>query len=156
MVFFSQQVMGNASALMQSEDWAALIADARERNCYLDMDSLPKEFPRDPIPKELLGPRASTYSQGRYVSNARGFRSGGLRHRSYDLHMDSGSGTPSEDEEKSGAPVIPYRNGNYRSFRPALENSLDDFGKLGDKSRDAWQYGIQKKQSFPSALGKRD
>ncbi|OAP07360.1 hypothetical protein AXX17_AT2G14490 [Arabidopsis thaliana] len=41
-------VMGNASALMKSEDWAALISDARGRNCFMEMDSLPLDFP---IPK---------------------------------------------------------------------------------------------------------
>ncbi|CAL9223572.1 unnamed protein product, partial [Arabidopsis halleri] len=37
-------VMGNASALMKSEDWAALITDARGRNCFMEMDSLPLDF----------------------------------------------------------------------------------------------------------------
>ncbi|XAR48576.1 hypothetical protein NMG60_11031445 [Bertholletia excelsa] len=37
-------VVGNANTLVQSDDWAALIADAKARNCYLDMDSLPKDF----------------------------------------------------------------------------------------------------------------
>ena len=33
------QVIGNAAALMQSEDWAALIADAKERGCFVTMNS---------------------------------------------------------------------------------------------------------------------
>ncbi|XP_078436793.1 uncharacterized protein LOC144707525 [Wolffia australiana] len=37
-------VVGNASALMQSEDWAALIADAKARKCFMDVDSIPKDF----------------------------------------------------------------------------------------------------------------
>ncbi|KAL6493163.1 hypothetical protein OROGR_032922 [Orobanche gracilis] len=37
-------VMGNANALVQSDDWAALIADSKARNCYLDIESLPKDF----------------------------------------------------------------------------------------------------------------
>ncbi|KAE9468048.1 hypothetical protein C3L33_00037, partial [Rhododendron williamsianum] len=44
-------VMGNANSLMKSDDWAALITDAKARNCYLDMDSLPKDFI---LPKSLL------------------------------------------------------------------------------------------------------
>jgi hypothetical protein len=32
---FSMQVIGNASALVQSEDWAALLADAKERGCFV-------------------------------------------------------------------------------------------------------------------------
>lgn len=33
------QVIGNAAALAQSEDWAALIADAKERGCFVTMAS---------------------------------------------------------------------------------------------------------------------
>ncbi|KAG7584368.1 P-loop containing nucleoside triphosphate hydrolase [Arabidopsis suecica] len=43
-------VMGNASALMKSEDWAALITDARGRNCFMEMDSLPLDFPIPKVP----------------------------------------------------------------------------------------------------------
>jgi hypothetical protein len=57
--------MGNANALMQSDDWAALISDARARKCYADMDSLPKDFF---IPK---GP-AYTPLPGKASSNMRG------------------------------------------------------------------------------------
>ncbi|XP_042457876.1 uncharacterized ATP-dependent helicase C29A10.10c-like [Zingiber officinale] len=37
-------VIGNANALMHSEDWAALIADAKSRKCFIDTVSIPKEF----------------------------------------------------------------------------------------------------------------
>ncbi|MCO5552817.1 hypothetical protein L7F22_006334 [Adiantum nelumboides] len=40
-------VVGNAAALVQSEDWAALIADAKERGCFVSMTS--------PSVKGLLG-----------------------------------------------------------------------------------------------------
>lgn len=138
--------MGNANALIQSDDWAALIADAKTRNCYMDMDSLPKEFLAS---LSVKGP-AYNSSQGKISNNARGLRSAGPRHRSLDPHMESRSGTPSEDEEK-----IP-RNGNYRPFKPPLENSLDDFDQSGDKYRDAWQYGIQKKPNSGGIVTKRD
>lgn len=140
--------MGNANALTQSDDWAALIADARARKCYMDMDSLPKDF---------LVPKGPSYTPlpGKVLPNMRGLRSSGLRHRSLDMHMESRSGTPSEDDEKPGASVI-SRNGNYRPFKPALENSLDDFDQSGDRSRDAWQYGIQKKQNSSGAVAKRE
>ncbi|XVE95339.1 hypothetical protein REPUB_Repub02eG0088500 [Reevesia pubescens] len=149
-------VMGNANALVQSDDWSSLIADAKARNCYMDMDSLPKDFPKDLISKDFSGPRVLGYppSKGK-PSNMRGLRSAGPRHRSLDMHIDSRSGTPSEDEDKSVTSVI-SRNGNYRPFKPPMETSLDDFDQSGDKSRDAWQYGIQKKQSSAGALGKRD
>lgn len=130
--------MGNASSLMQSDDWAALITDAKARNSYMDMDSLPKDF--------LLSKGPSYTPLPGKVSNMRGLRSGGPRNRSLDMHPESRSGTPSEDDEKSSSSIM-SRNGNYRSLKPPLENSLDDFDHPGDKSREAWQYGIQKKQS---------
>ncbi|XP_021605934.1 helicase sen1 isoform X2 [Manihot esculenta] len=133
-------VMGNANSLVQSDDWAALINDAKARSCYMDMDSLPKEF------------FVSKGMQGK-STNTRGLRIGGPRHRSMDIHVESRSGTPSEDDDSSSATVI-SRNGSYRPFKPLMDNSLDDFDHLGDKSRDAWQYGVQKK---PSSSGiKRD
>lgn len=140
--------MGNANALVQSEDWAALIADAKARNCYMDMDSLPKDFlaskgpPYTPLP-------------GKVPPNMRGLRSAGPRYRSVDMHMESRSGPPSKDEEKIGTPVS-SRNGNHRPMRYSMENSLDDFEHVGDKSRDAWQYGVQKKPNSAGTVGKRD
>lgn len=139
--------MGNANALVQSDDWAALIADAKARKCYMDMDSLPKEF------LSLVSSKGAGYasSQGKILNNSRGLRSSaGPRHRSIDMHMESRSGTPSEDDEKS------FRNGHYRPFKPPLENSLDDFDQSGDRYRDAWQHGIQKKQSSGGVMMKRD
>ncbi|KAH1085266.1 hypothetical protein GYH30_017316 [Glycine max] len=141
-------VMGNANALLQSEDWAALINDAKSRNCYMDMDSLPKDF---------LVSKAPSYTSlpGKPSSNMRGMRSGGPRYRSMDMHMESRLGPPSEEDENMGAPVS-SRNGNLRQSRYSMENSLDDFEHGGDKSRDAWQYGIQKKQNSSGSMGKRD
>nr|KYP63681.1 putative helicase DDB-G0274399 [Cajanus cajan] len=143
-------VMGNANALVQSEDWAALINDAKSRNCYMDMDSLPKEF---------LVAKGPVYSSlpGKPASNMRGMRSGGPRYRSMDMHMESRLGAPpSEDDDNMGAPPVGSRNGNHRPTRFSMENSLDDFDHGGDKSRDAWQYGIQKKQNSSGTMGKRD
>ncbi|XP_033510211.1 probable helicase MAGATAMA 3 [Nicotiana tomentosiformis] len=137
-------VMGNANALVKSEDWAALIADAKTRKCYMDMDSLPKEF--------LLPRSASHAPPPTKMANNRGFRSG-LRHRIYDTHMESRSGTPSEDDEKPNA--LHVRNGSYRSSKPSQENSLDDFDQSADKSRDSWQYGIQRRQNT-AGIGRRD
>lgn len=134
--------MGNASTLVQSEDWAALIADAKTRECYMDMDSIPKDF---------MGPPPSAYGppQSRF-SNNRGLKRPGLRHRSYD-HMDSRS----EDDEKTNS-SFSSRNGNYRPFKSPTEGSLDDFDQSGDRSRDAWQHGIQKRPNSTPVTGKRD
>ena len=41
------------------------------------------------------------------------------------------------------------------SLRPGAD-SLDDFDQSTDKSRDAWQPGIQKKQNTAGIFGKRD
>ncbi|XP_057794535.1 helicase sen1-like [Salvia miltiorrhiza] len=70
-------VMGNANALVQSDDWAALIDDSKARSCYLDMDSLPKEF----IPET---PTYGAFSSK--LSGGRGLRSG-PRYRSYDSQV---------------------------------------------------------------------
>lgn len=66
--------MGNANALVQSDDWAALIADAKSRNCIMDMDSLPKDF---------LVPKGPAYAPlpGKGSSNMRSLRSSGPRFR---------------------------------------------------------------------------
>ncbi|KVH98564.1 helicase sen1 [Cynara cardunculus var. scolymus] len=142
-------VMGNASTLVQSDDWAALIADAKTRECYMDMDSLPKDFLAPKVSPPVYGPPQARFS------NMRGLKRPGLRHRSYD-HMESRSGTPSEDDEKTNSSFAP-RNGNYRPFKPPTENnSLDDFDQSGDRSRDAWQHGIQKRPNSTPVTGKRD
>ncbi|XP_028801319.1 helicase sen1 [Neltuma alba] len=67
-------VMGNANALVQSDDWAALIADAKSRNCLMDMDSLPKDF---------VVPKGPAYAPlpGKGSSNMRSLRSSGPRFR---------------------------------------------------------------------------
>ncbi|EPS63203.1 hypothetical protein M569_11584, partial [Genlisea aurea] len=101
-------VMGNASALVQSDDWAALIDDAKSRGCYLDMDSLPKDF----VPEPSSG--YGEFSSNKVSSGGRGLRSSsGLRYRSsLDSHVDnSRSGTPSEEDEK---PTAASRNGSFR------------------------------------------
>ncbi|KAK9073014.1 hypothetical protein SSX86_007336 [Deinandra increscens subsp. villosa] len=138
-------VMGNASALVKSEDWAALIADAKTRECYTDMDSIPKDFmgPKVP-PPPVYGPPQARFS------NMRGLKRPGLRNRSYD-HMESRS----EDDEKSNS-SFPSRNGNYRPFKQPVDGSLDDFDQSGDRSRDAWQHGIQKRPNSTPVTGKRD
>ncbi|KAL1367106.1 uncharacterized protein [Arachis hypogaea] len=141
-------VMGNANALVQSDDWAALITDAKSRNCYMEMDSLPKDF---------MVSKGPTYTPlpGKASSNMRGMRSGGQRFRGMEAHGEPRMGAPCEDDEKMGAPAS-FRNGNHRSSRYPMENSLDDFDHMGDKSRDSWQYGAQKKQNSAGNGGKRD
>lgn len=139
-------VMGNANALVKSDDWSSLIKDAKARNCYMDMDSLPKDF---------VLPKSSPYPSYQAKNpSSRGMRTG-LRHRPYDVHMESRSGTPSEDDEKTNSSSI-LRNGSYRSLKLPIENSLDDFDQSSDKSRDAWQYGVQKKHNSAGAMGKRE
>lgn len=140
--------MGNANALIQSDDWAALVADAKSRNCYMDMEALPKDF------LVLKGPSYAPLP-AKVLSNARGLRSAGPRHRTLDMHMESRSGAQTEEDEKLNAAAM-YRNGNYRSYKPSFDNSLDDVDQSGDKSRDSWQYAIQRKQNPSGLVAKRD
>ncbi|XP_030548808.1 uncharacterized ATP-dependent helicase C29A10.10c-like [Rhodamnia argentea] len=141
-------VMGNANALIQSDDWAALIADAKARNCYMDMDSVPKEFY---IPK---GPTLAPLP-GKAPLNSRGLRSSG-RHRSTDMHTEPRSAVAAEDDEKLPASLV-SRNGNFRPLKPPVENSLEGVDQVGDRSRESWQYGAQKKQQSSSGpVWKRD
>ncbi|GAB2263542.1 hypothetical protein Droror1_Dr00025676 [Drosera rotundifolia] len=92
-------VMGNASSLMLSEDWAALIADAKSRNCYMDMDSLPKDFLAHKEP--FYTPYSSKFSSVKMS------RQGGSRSRSSDTPMEAKQGPV--DEQK------PNGSSNYRS-----------------------------------------
>ncbi|PKA50751.1 putative helicase MAGATAMA 3 [Apostasia shenzhenica] len=126
-------VVGNANALMQSDDWAALINDAKARKCFMDIDSLPKDF---------MGVKGSSYTAGKSSNNTRSFRSSGPRQRHIDMMPEVRSGTPSEDEEKLGS--LSSRNGSHRSSTKSGENSFDETGHSGDKSRD---YGIPKRQN---------
>ena len=133
--------MGNANALMQSDDWAALIRDAKLRNCFKDMDC---------IPKELLILKGSTHSPEKASSNdIRSLRISGQRQRQLDMHLETKSGTPSEDEDRSNNFI--RRNGSYRDIKPP-DNSLDDLGHSSDRSRDAMQYGLAKRQNTSGDL----
>lgn len=85
-------VMGNANALIQSDDWAALIADAKARNCYMDMECLPKDFLMSKGP-------AHTSFPSRFSSGPRGMRPGALRPRSFDMPTEYRPGTVSEEEK---------------------------------------------------------
>lgn len=84
--------MGNANALMKSDDWAALITDAKARNCYLDMDALPKDF--------LInkGPSHNSFPS-KFASGGRGLRPGGPRPRLFDMHTESKPGPVLEEEK---------------------------------------------------------
>ncbi|OIW17097.1 hypothetical protein TanjilG_20201 [Lupinus angustifolius] len=95
-------VMGNANALVQSDDWAALINDAKSRNCYKEMDSLPKDF-------MVSKGSAHTPLPGKGSSNMRGLRSAAPRYRPMDMHMESRLAAPSEDDDKM-SPQVSSRN----------------------------------------------
>ncbi|KAL8158565.1 hypothetical protein V2J09_000102 [Rumex salicifolius] len=92
-----QNVMGNANALIQSDDWAALIADAKGRNCYMDLDSLPKEFQ---ISKAPSFPSS-------FPHIARGTRSsGGPRPRLLDMPAEFKPGSSSERVKQTLVPSV--------------------------------------------------
>jgi senataxin len=68
-VYIAFQVVGNANTLMQSEDWAALIADAKARKCFKDLDSILKDFLPMKVPSNTPGRNSS--------NNIRNMRTGG-------------------------------------------------------------------------------
>ncbi|XP_076935524.1 putative helicase MAGATAMA 3 [Bidens hawaiensis] len=124
-------VMGNASSLVQSDDWAALIADAKARKCYMDMDSIPKDFlaaPRTavaPLPPPY-GPPPPNYS------NTRGHMRPGFRQRPYDPRVGATLGDVDKTNSSSTS-----RNGGYLPFnKPPLEDLDNDV----DRSRYTLQY----------------
>lgn len=85
--------MGNANALMQSDDWASMITDAKSRNCFKDTDS---------VPKDLLVLKGSAHSPEKAPCNdIRNLRSSGQRHRQLDMYPDTKPGTQAEDEDRS-------------------------------------------------------
>ncbi|KAK3157325.1 hypothetical protein QOZ80_2AG0119440 [Eleusine coracana subsp. coracana] len=130
-------VVGNANALMQSEDWAALIADAKARKCFMDLESIPKDF----LP--MKGP---SNTPGRNPSNnIRNMRTGGPRPRHLDMLSDSRSGMSMRADEDERPNSVP-RNGSYRN--------LDDFGRLGDRPRDNMQFGVPRRPN--SSNGRRE
>ncbi|XP_020575440.1 uncharacterized ATP-dependent helicase C29A10.10c-like [Phalaenopsis equestris] len=135
-------VVGNANALMQSDDWAALINDAKTRNCFKDIGSIPKEF---------MGMKGPTYATGKVSSNnMRSFRNAGHRQRHIEMMPENRSATPSEDEEKSAS--FTPRNGSYKSLK-SVENSMDEMGHSSDRPRD---YGATKRQSSFGGGFRRD
>ncbi|XP_077213886.1 uncharacterized protein LOC143848744 isoform X3 [Tasmannia lanceolata] len=116
-------VMGNANALMQSDDWAALILDAKARDCYVAMDSIPKEF---------LVPKASIYTPLPGKSS-RVMRMAGLRHRQLEMLPEPKPATLLEGDEKSNTSIL--TNGSYRDFKPPVEDSIHDLEQSGEKPR---------------------
>jgi len=133
--------VGNANALMQSDDWATLITDAKSRNCFKNMEN---------IPKELLILKGSIHSPEKVSSNdIRSLRTSGQRHRQLDTHLETKPGTLSEDEDRSNNFI--RRNGIYRDIKPP-DNSLDDLGHSSDRSRDALHYGLAKRQNTSRGL----
>ncbi|KAD4386198.1 hypothetical protein E3N88_26367 [Mikania micrantha] len=140
-------VMGNASALAQSDDWAALIADAKARNCYMDMNTLPKDF--------LAAPKAAPPPYGTpqvMFSNTMGFLRPRFIQRPYQP-MEPRVGTPFGDEDKLESSSSSSKNGVYLPFnKPPLEDSVDNF----DRSRGSWQYDTQKRLNSSGFTGKRD
>ncbi|XP_042377228.1 probable helicase DDB_G0274399 [Zingiber officinale] len=128
-------VVGNANALMQSEDWAALIDDAKSRKCFIDMESIPKEF--------LLLKGSATAPAKPTLNSTRSSRSG-HRQRHLDVLPEPKSGTQSEEEDKPNH--FPSRNGSYKNVK-MNDASLDDIGHSIEKSKNPSQYSMSKRQN---------
>ncbi|KAJ3678320.1 hypothetical protein LUZ60_002123 [Juncus effusus] len=92
-------VVGNANALMQSEDWAALIDDAKSRKCFTDMENIPKEF--------------FSYFNNNNNNNNKGSSSSNMSRNPSIRNFSRPKPGPKFDDEKPN----PYltRNGNYRN-----------------------------------------
>ncbi|CAL9129769.1 unnamed protein product [Musa acuminata var. zebrina] len=135
-------VVGNANALIQSEDWAALIADAKSRECFVDMENIPKEF-------LVLKGSAASPAKGS-SNNMRNSRTGGQRQRHLDMPAGPKSGAQSEDEDKSSS-FLP-RNGGYRNLK---FNTISlDLGHSNERSRDGSHYGVTRRQNTSVASRK--
>ncbi|XP_062205136.1 uncharacterized protein LOC133907122 isoform X2 [Phragmites australis] len=130
-------VVGNANALMQSEDWAALIEDAKARKCFMDLDSIPKDFLPMKVPTNTPGRNSS--------NNIRNMRTGGPRPRHLDMLPEPRAGMNMRVDEDERPNSVP-RNGSYRN--------LDDFGRPGDRPRDNLQFGIPRRPN--SSNGRRE
>lgn len=128
-------MVGNANALMQSEDWAALIDDAKSRKCFIDMESIPKEF--------LLLKGSATAPAKPTLNSTRSSRSG-HRQRHLDVLPEPKSGTQSEEEDKPNH--FPSRNGSYKNVK-MNDASLDDIGHSIEKSKNPSQYSMSKRQN---------
>ncbi|XP_048570882.1 uncharacterized ATP-dependent helicase C29A10.10c [Triticum urartu] len=116
-------VIGNANALMQSEDWAALVADAKARKCFMDLSSIPSDF--------LAMNKFSNARGLNSSSSTRYMRTSGPRPTHFDMLPAPRMGmTAGED----GHPNSVARNGSYR-------NLSNDVGHPGDRSRDNLQFG---------------
>ncbi|KAJ1256198.1 hypothetical protein BS78_K066200 [Paspalum vaginatum] len=131
-------VVGNANALMQSEDWAALIADAKARKCFMDLDSIPKDF----LP--MKGP-SNTPGRNSSNNNIRNMRTGGPRPRHLDMFPEPRAGMNMRADEDERPNSVP-RNGSYRNF--------DDFGRAGDRPRDNQPFGVPRRPN--SSNGRRE
>lgn len=131
-------VMGNAAALKQSNDWSALIDDAKARGCYMDMDSLPRDF---------FPSRHSSFasSQARPLPpNMRTLRLGGSNQRQPDIFADS-TGLRQSDENLN----VIARNGSYRNSRGHSEYPSEEFGASSEKSKDVWQPLVRPDRAAP-------
>ncbi|XP_076927845.1 putative helicase MAGATAMA 3 isoform X2 [Bidens hawaiensis] len=119
-------VMGNASSLVQSDDWAALIADAKARKCYMDMDSIPKDFLA--APKAAVAPLPPPYGPPpTNYSNTRGHTRPGFRQRPYDPRVGASLGDVDKTNSSSTS-----RNG--RPYDPRVGASLGDIDKTNSSS----------------------
>ncbi|KAJ0920874.1 putative P-loop containing nucleoside triphosphate hydrolase, DNA2/NAM7 helicase, helicase [Helianthus annuus] len=167
-------VMGNASSLVQSDDWAALIADAKARKSYMDMDSLPIDFFAAPKAAQLPPPPPPPYGPPPpRFSNTRGFTRPAFRQRLYDprrgASLGDGDKADASSSSRNGG-YLPFnkpplgdrdkadlsstsRNGGYLPFnKPPLEDFVNDF----DRSRYIWQHGTKKTEGSNGVTGKRD
>ncbi|KAH9293850.1 hypothetical protein KI387_040947, partial [Taxus chinensis] len=110
-------VKGKAAALKQSSDWSALIEDAKSRDCFMDMESVPRDF------FLVIKPSSFASSQTRAAPNMRAPRLGGPNQNQSDAYGDGGGVWMNDEGSGSIA-----KNGAYRSSRANLEWCWEDVG----------------------------
>ena len=109
---------------MQSEDWAALVADAKARKCFMDLSSIPSDF---------LPTKNSSNTGGMNSSNnTRNMRASGPRPMHFNMLSERRIGMRAGDDDHSNS--FP-RNGSYRN-----SDALP-----GDRSGDNLQFGTTRR-----------
>ncbi|KAL3681980.1 hypothetical protein R1sor_000002 [Riccia sorocarpa] len=120
-------VIGNAAALVQSEDWAALIADAKARGCFVDTAaSISKGLLNEP-PGVMVPPHAGSLRPSLQPSPQYGM--GNLDHSSSvrDRQQESGIVHHGSEAEQRGV----WQGSAYRGGRAHRDTSRGGFSQRG-------------------------
>lgn len=107
-------MIGNASALAQSEDWAALLADAKDRRCFVSSTTC---IQRGLLPEPVAGPPMGS-------SGILHPRPGGLMSRGRGMSGPHGGRHSSSGDDKFQLFLYIYHFSSSASF-PLFVNERD-------------------------------